>query len=138
MIAGWLKRGESLRRGGAGVLRLGFALLFCCAGLNAQSTATRRTSPDAASISSNSSKADTFELDKENSDRVAASPERIREILARKKRLFDEFARVSEMADSAPEAVDISEVEIAREVVTAERLRLFGPDDDAALAAGEL
>lgn len=63
--------------------------------------------------------------------------ERIREILARKKQLFDEFARISETADSAPEAVDISEVEFAREVVTTERLRLFGGDSAAALAAAE-
>lgn len=52
--------------------------------------------------------------------------QRITDILARKKALFDEFARVSETAESAPEAFDISEAELAREVVAAERERLFG------------
>lgn len=51
--------------------------------------------------------------------------QRITEILARKKELFDDFARVSETAESAPEAFDISEAELAREVVAAERERLF-------------
>jgi SNF2 family DNA or RNA helicase len=52
--------------------------------------------------------------------------QRIREILARKRELFEEFARHSETADSAPEAYDISEAELAREVIAAERERLFG------------
>jgi superfamily II DNA or RNA helicase len=51
--------------------------------------------------------------------------QRITELLAGKKQLFDDFARVSEMADSTEEAVDLSEVELAREVVAAERKRLF-------------
>lgn len=50
--------------------------------------------------------------------------QRIVELVAGKKRLFDDFARVSEMADSAPEAVDLSEAELARQVVAAERQRL--------------
>lgn len=50
---------------------------------------------------------------------------RITEILAKKRELFDEFARVSETAGSAPEALDISEAQLAREVVAAERERLF-------------
>ncbi|GAA2388724.1 DEAD/DEAH box helicase [Dactylosporangium salmoneum] len=50
--------------------------------------------------------------------------QRIVELLAAKKRLFDDFARVSDMADSAPEAVDLSEAELARKVVAAERERL--------------
>ncbi len=51
--------------------------------------------------------------------------QRITEILAKKRALFDEFARVSETAGSAPEALDISEAQLAREVVAAERERLF-------------
>lgn len=51
--------------------------------------------------------------------------QRITELLARKKRIFDEFARVSDMADSSPEAVDLSEAELVREVLAAERQRLF-------------
>ncbi|MEV0359258.1 DEAD/DEAH box helicase [Nocardia sp. NPDC050697] len=50
---------------------------------------------------------------------------RIVELLARKRVLFEEFARVSATAASAPEALDISEAEIARQVVAAERERLF-------------
>lgn len=50
---------------------------------------------------------------------------RITEILARKSELFDEFARVSETAGSAPEAFDISDAEIAREIVASERERLL-------------
>lgn len=50
---------------------------------------------------------------------------RVTEILARKRELFDEFARISETAASAPEAVDISEADLAREVIAAERERLF-------------
>ena len=48
--------------------------------------------------------------------------QRITEILARKSELFAEFARVSETADSAPEAFDISDAELAREIVAAERV----------------
>ena len=52
--------------------------------------------------------------------------QRIRDILARKRELFEEFARKSETADSAPEAYDVSEAELAREIIAAERERLFG------------
>lgn len=50
---------------------------------------------------------------------------RVTEILARKKALFDDFARVSATAHSAEEAFDITEAELAREVVETERERLF-------------
>lgn len=49
---------------------------------------------------------------------------RMIEILAEKQRLFDEFAKVSHTANSAPEALDITEAELAREVIAAERERL--------------
>jgi SNF2 family DNA or RNA helicase len=49
---------------------------------------------------------------------------RIREILDRKRQLFDDFARVSETAESAPEAFDVTEAEVAREIVAAEQERL--------------
>lgn len=51
--------------------------------------------------------------------------ERVTEILAVKRRLFDDFVRVSETADAAPEATDHSDAEIARQVVAAERERLL-------------
>ena len=51
--------------------------------------------------------------------------ERIVELLATKTSTFDTFARVSETAESAPEAFDISEADLARQVVAAERARLF-------------
>lgn len=52
--------------------------------------------------------------------------ERIRDILAEKRQLFDEFARESVIASRAPDAVDVSDAELARQVVAAERERLFG------------
>lgn len=58
--------------------------------------------------------------------------QRITDILARKRQLFEEFARDSETAKSAPEAFDISEAELAREVVAAERERLFSQGEAAA------
>ena len=54
--------------------------------------------------------------------------QRIVELLAGKKQLFDDFARVSDVADSTPEAVDLSEAELVREVVAAERQRLLKGD----------
>lgn len=57
--------------------------------------------------------------------------ERIREILAEKRQLFDEFARDSVIAKRAPDAVDVSDAELARLVIAAERERLFGGGDAA-------
>jgi hypothetical protein len=51
--------------------------------------------------------------------------QRIREILARKAELFAEFARISETAESAPEAYDVSEAQLAREIIAVERERLI-------------
>lgn len=53
--------------------------------------------------------------------------ERVTSILARKSGLFAEYARVSDTAGIAPEALDISEVDLARDVVAAERERLLTP-----------
>ncbi|MFJ9694247.1 DEAD/DEAH box helicase [Kitasatospora sp. NPDC101183] len=44
--------------------------------------------------------------------------------LTRKDRLFAAYARRSDLADSAPEAVDVSEAELARRIVEEERERL--------------
>lgn len=49
---------------------------------------------------------------------------RIVEILAEKSQKFSDFARHSETADSAPEAFDISDAQLARDVIAAERERL--------------
>lgn len=63
--------------------------------------------------------------------------ERVTQILARKREIFDEFARTSETASSAPEAFDVTEAELTREVIAAERERLFShvqrraPETDA-------
>lgn len=58
-------------------------------------------------------------------------------ILARKTALFGDFARVSETAGSAPEAFDISDAQVAREIVALERERLIGSmGGDAAAAPG--
>jgi len=51
--------------------------------------------------------------------------QRLTELLAHKSALFDEYARVSATADSTPEALDITEAQLAREVIAAERERLF-------------
>jgi len=51
--------------------------------------------------------------------------QRVTEILARKSALFADFARESEIAGAAPEAYDISEADLARQVIAAERERLF-------------
>lgn len=57
---------------------------------------------------------------------------RLREILARKKELFEDFARQSATAESAPEAYDVSEAELARQIIAAERERLLGTKPPAA------
>jgi len=51
---------------------------------------------------------------------------RLREILAAKKEMFESFARESETAASAPEAYDVTEAELTREILADERQRLFG------------
>ena len=58
--------------------------------------------------------------------------ERIREILENKKQLFDEFARDSVIANQASDAVDVTDAELARLVVAAERQRLFDQAESAA------
>lgn len=58
--------------------------------------------------------------------------QRLREILATKKELFESFARESETAASAPEAYDVTEAELARDIIAAERERLFGQAAPAA------
>jgi superfamily II DNA or RNA helicase len=63
--------------------------------------------------------------------------ERITELLIGKKRIFDDFARVSDMADSSPEAVDLSEAELVRAVVAAERQRLFERSSTAGTDAAD-
>ncbi|CAM3578305.1 Helicase SNF2 [Tsukamurella ocularis] len=60
---------------------------------------------------------------------------RVREILARKKELFESFARESETAASAPEAYDVTEAELARDIIAEERERLFGQGKNAESAS---
>ncbi|KUI22643.1 helicase SNF2 [Mycobacterium sp. GA-1285] len=62
--------------------------------------------------------------------------QRLREILATKKELFESFARESETAASAPEAYDVTEAELARDIIAAERERLFGQGGPPAPGAG--
>ena len=50
--------------------------------------------------------------------------QRMLEILDSKQQLFDEYARGSAVADLSPEAVDVSEKKLAREVVAAEQERM--------------
>ncbi|MFC4585308.1 DEAD/DEAH box helicase [Sphaerisporangium corydalis] len=50
--------------------------------------------------------------------------QRMLEILRTKSRLFDAYARRSDLAESAPDALDVSEQSLAREIVEAEQRRL--------------
>ncbi|RBY88241.1 ATP-dependent helicase [Blastococcus sp. TBT05-19] len=63
--------------------------------------------------------------------------QRMLEILDSKARLFDEYARRSDIAESSPEAVDISEVALAREVVALEQERLATAAMEELNAEGE-
>lgn len=63
---------------------------------------------------------------------------RVTQILAEKKRVFEDFARDSDIAHRAPEAYDISEVQLARDVLAAERERLLGRPSDGGSGAAEL
>ncbi|WP_329520053.1 DEAD/DEAH box helicase [Spirillospora sp. NBC_01491] len=49
---------------------------------------------------------------------------RMLEILGVKARLFDDYARRSDLAEAAPEAVDVAEQSLARRIVEEERVRL--------------
>lgn len=65
----------------------------------------------------------------------------VREILARKMEIFESFARESDLAASAPEAFDVTEAELARDIIAVERERLFGQprpavSQDAAVPPG--
>ncbi|MFJ8251596.1 DEAD/DEAH box helicase [Streptomyces sp. NPDC094466] len=54
--------------------------------------------------------------------------QRLVELLARKDRLFDAYARRSDLAETTPDAVDVSDAELARRIVEEEQRRLA---DDA-------
>ncbi|MHC5257315.1 DEAD/DEAH box helicase [Streptomyces sp. UC4497] len=55
--------------------------------------------------------------------------ERLVKILANKSRLFDAYARRSSMAEATPDAVDVSDAEIARRIVEEEQARLGTAED---------
>ena len=59
--------------------------------------------------------------------------ERMVQILSEKRRTFDDFAAISEMAERAPKAVDVSEGDLVRQVVEAEQRRLFSQENDDGL-----
>ncbi|MEW1615002.1 MULTISPECIES: DEAD/DEAH box helicase [unclassified Streptomyces] len=54
--------------------------------------------------------------------------QRLVELLARKDRLFDAYARRSDLAEAAPDAVDVSDGELARRIVEEEQQRLARPE----------
>ncbi|MFI9628477.1 DEAD/DEAH box helicase [Streptomyces sp. NPDC052042] len=58
--------------------------------------------------------------------------ERILDILARKERLFDLYARRSDVAETTPDAVDVSDGTLARRIVEEEQRRLASRAADAA------
>ena len=83
---------------------LGLALLICCGGLGAQQPASRRSGSDPATATANHN---SFELDKENSDRVAAAPQQIREVLVKDPGLLVELKRwVSREVTSNGQVID--------------------------------
>ena len=55
--------------------------------------------------------------------------QRMLEILGSKAQLFDAYVRHSTIAEAAPGAVDISEVQLARMIVAQEQQRLAGIDE---------
>ncbi|MFE7568157.1 DEAD/DEAH box helicase [Streptomyces sp. NPDC057539] len=55
---------------------------------------------------------------------VDSVDQRLLDILANKNRLFDAYARRSDLADATPDAVDVSDRDIARRIVEEEQLRL--------------
>ncbi|WP_326646442.1 hypothetical protein OG884_17615 [Streptosporangium sp. NBC_01755] len=61
------------------------------------------------------------------------------DILRSKARLFDTYARRSELAESTPDAIDISEQALARQIVEEEQRRLaVGPVSEVAAPAAAL
>lgn len=60
---------------------------------------------------------------------------RILQILAKKRELFADFAAISETAEAAPEAFDVSEAELVREVIESERQRILSRADTTDLPA---
>lgn len=62
--------------------------------------------------------------------------ERMVEILSGKSDIFHTFASISHTAQSAPEAYDISEADLARRVIDAERSRLLGGAEPGSPPAG--
>ncbi|MCX5339391.1 DEAD/DEAH box helicase [Streptomyces atratus] len=63
--------------------------------------------------------------------------ERMLNILARKERLFDLYARRSDVAETTPDAVDVSDGALARRIVEEEQLRLTTGTAEAAGAVSE-
>ncbi|MFJ5724352.1 DEAD/DEAH box helicase [Streptomyces sp. NPDC093149] len=63
--------------------------------------------------------------------------ERMLDILARKERLFDLYARRSAVAETTPDAVDVSDGALARRIVEEEQLRLATGADRTVAAAPE-
>jgi protein involved in polysaccharide export with SLBB domain len=104
VIAAWGKRRELLALSGLRAFQMALVLLFVCSGLHGQSAGGRRTGPDPVSPSP---KSETFELEKENSNRVAASAEQIREILLKDPGLLVELKySISKDATSNGQVVD--------------------------------
>lgn len=52
--------------------------------------------------------------------------DRLLTILKNKDRLFDAFARRSDLAEATPDAIDISDASLARRIVEEEQRRLAG------------
>jgi len=93
-----------VRHLGLRAVLVGLAALICCGGLFAQQSTSQRVNPGSDPVAVKST---TFELDKENSDRVAAAPQQIREVLAKDPGLLVELKRwISKEATSMGQIVD--------------------------------
>jgi SNF2 family DNA or RNA helicase len=57
--------------------------------------------------------------------------QRLLTLLGRKERLFDAYARRSEAAESSPDALDVADTGLARQIIEEEQQRLVTPDRGA-------
>jgi protein involved in polysaccharide export with SLBB domain len=97
-----------VRRVGIKIIPLNVAMLCFCAGVSAQAMGGR---PAGQASAMASPKSDKFELEQENSDRVAASAEQIREVLVKDPGLLVELKYlVSKEATSNGQVVDDSDL----------------------------
>ncbi len=85
-------REKSRRHGGARAVWAVMLLLVCGGSVRAQQTNSARNSAEAKQ---GAARTNTFALERENSERVAASPEQIREVLVKNPGLLVELKQLT-------------------------------------------